>query len=300
MSAGPVILDGGLATLLEAHGHDLTSELWSAQLLLEEPEAVVAAHREYFEAGAQVAITASYQASFEGLARLGLDARQAGALMSRSVRLARDAAGDVPGRWVAASVGPYGAVLADGSEYRGDYGLSVRELRAWHRRRLGVLAEAGADVLAMETVPCLAEAEALLAELPSTGASGWLSLTVSGGRTRAGERVEEAFDMAAGVDAIVAVGVNCSAAAEVGELVGAAAEITGKPVVAYPNSGERWDAAARRWTGDVSFGPDEAASWVRDGARLVGGCCRVGPRAISRLARAATAWPTSPASPAGP
>ena len=290
LAAGPVVLDGGLATLLEAHGHDLTSELWSARLLRDDPDAIVAAHREYFDAGAQVAITASYQASFEGLARLGLDAAAAADLLRRSVRLARDAAGGARERWVAASVGPYGAVLADGSEYRGDYGLSVAELRAWHRPRLEVLASAGADVLAMETVPCLAEAEALLAELPGTGASGWLSMTVSGGRTRAGERVEEAFEMAADVDAVVAVGVNCSDAAEVGDLIAAVAEITGKPAVAYPNSGERWDAMARSWTGDPSFGPDDAAQWVRDGARLVGGCCRVGPRAISRLARAASGW----------
>jgi homocysteine S-methyltransferase len=290
MRAGPVILDGGLATLLEAHGHDLSSDLWSARLLLDDPGAIEAAHREYFAAGAQVAITASYQASFDNLARLGLSDREATAVLRRSVDLARAAAGGVEGRWVAASVGPFGAVLADGSEYRGDYGLSVGRLRAWHRPRLAVLAESGADLLALETIPCLAEVEALLSELPSTGARAWLSLTVSGGRTRAGEPVEAAFQMAAEVDEVLAVGVNCSAAVEVPDMVAAAAQVSGKPAVAYPNSGERWDADRRRWTGAVTFGPGDAAGWVRAGARLVGGCCRVGPDSISRLARAVNQW----------
>ena len=191
MASGPVVLDGGLATLLEAHGHDLTSSLWSARLLLDDPDAITAAHREYYEAGAQVAITSSYQASFDGFAALGLDRAQAAELLRRSVALARAAAETAAGadqRWVAASVGPYGAALADGSEYRGDYGLSVAELRAWHRPRLEVLAGAGADVLAIETIPCLTEVQALLEELRGTGMPAWLSLTCAGGRTRAGLR----------------------------------------------------------------------------------------------------------------
>ena len=292
--AGPVILDGGLATLLEAHGHDLSSDLWSARLLLEDPGAIEAAHREYFAAGAQVAITASYQASFDNLSRLGLTNADAAAVLRRSVALARSAAGSSEspggGRWVAASVGPFGAVLADGSEYRGDYGLSVAELRAWHRPRLAVLADSGADLLALETIPCLAEAEALLRELPAAGAPAWLSLTVSGGRTRAGEPVTEAFQMASEVDEVIAVGVNCSDAVEVPEMVLAAAAVARKPAVAYPNSGERWDAATRRWVGETTFEAADAEAWVRAGARLVGGCCRVGPGAISRLARATPGW----------
>jgi homocysteine S-methyltransferase len=294
MRAGPVILDGGLATLLEAHGHDLSSDLWSARLLLDDPGAIEAAHREYFAAGAQVAITASYQASFDNLSRLGLTEADAAAVLRRSVTLARSAAGSgdgaAGGRWVAASVGPFGAVLADGSEYRGDYGLSVAELREWHRPRLAVLADSGADLLALETIPCLAEAEALLCELPAVGMPAWLSLTVSGGRTRAGEPVTEAFRMASEVVEVVAVGVNCSDAAEVPEMARTAAGVARKPGVAYPNSGERWDADARRWVGETTFGPADAKAWVRAGARLVGGCCRVGPGAISALARAAPGW----------
>jgi homocysteine S-methyltransferase len=299
LAVGPVVLDGGLATLLEAHGHDLSSELWSARLLADNPAAITAAHREYFEAGAQVAITSSYQASFQGFAQLGMDRDTSEQLLRRSVQLAREAADSATQaagqvgeqRWVAASVGPYGAALADGSEYRGDYGLTVQELREWHRPRLQVLADAGADVLALETIPCLAEAEALLAEVTELGMPAWLSMTCANGRTRAGEPVEDAFGLAVGVNSVIAVGVNCVDSVEAADLVTIAAESSRKPAVVYPNSGESWDAVERSWAGTSTFGPEHAAVWVAEGARLVGGCCRVGPSAISALARSAPGWP---------
>ncbi len=303
LESGPVVLDGGLATLLEAHGHDLSSALWSARLLADNPAAITAAHREYFRAGAEVAITSSYQASFQGFAELGLDRTAAEELLRRSVRLAREAAATVesghadgPGagvaqRWVAASVGPYGAALADGSEYRGDYGLTVDQLRDWHRPRLQILADAGADVLALETIPCMAEAEALLTEVSALGMPAWLSMTCADGRTRAGEPAEDAFAMAAGVDEIIAVGVNCVSSVEAADLVATAVEASRKPGVVYPNSGETWDAQRRSWAGRATFGPEHAAVWVASGARLVGGCCRVGPTAIRQLAESAPGWP---------
>ena len=291
LATAVVVLDGGLATLLESHGHDLTSALWSARLLVDEPAAVTAAHREFYAAGAEVAITSSYQASFQGFAELGVDRPTAADALRRSVALARAAAEQAPGagsgpRWVAASVGPYGAALADGSEYRGDYGRSVAELRAWHRPRLDVLAGAGADVLALETIPCLAEVEALLEEVSGTGMPVWLSVTCAGGRTRAGEPAAEAFGMAADVDEVIAVGVNCVDSDEALELVAMAVQASGRPAVVYPNSGERWDAVGRSWSGGPTFGPQHVGEWIAAGARLVGGCCRVGPAAISRLAAA--------------
>ncbi len=281
-----VTLDGGLATQLEAQGHDLGSSLWSARLLAEEPDAVLRAHAAFFTAGARVATTASYQASFDGLAAAGFDHDDTVRLLRLSVALAaraRDAAAGPAHAFVAASVGPYGAALADGSEYRGDYGLAVAELRAWHRPRLEVLAATDADVLALETVPCLAEAEALVAEAQRAGVPAWLSLTCVGDRTRAGEPAAEAFGLARGVDEIVAVGLNCTDPRDAGALVALAREASGKPVVVYPNSGEPWDAQARSWTGDPTFDPDGVAGWVRAGARLVGGCCRVGPAAITAI-----------------
>jgi homocysteine S-methyltransferase len=287
LAVGTVVLDGGLATQLEAQGHDLSSALWSARLLHDDPEAVVAAHAAFAAAGAQVATTASYQVSVEGLAAAGLDAAEARRLVVRSVHLAERGA---PDAWIAGSVGPYGAALADGSEYTGDYAdeIGVDRLRRWHRPRMEWLADAGADVRACETVPAAAEAEALVAEADVLGVPVWLSLTtvVDGDgvvRTRRGEPAQEVFAMACDVDAVVAVGVNCTDPDGVLAAVGAATA-SGKPVVVYPNSGERWDAAARRWAGTAGLSPTGALRWVGAGARLLGGCCRVGPADIAGLA----------------
>lgn len=317
----PILLDGGLATQLEARGHDLSDSLWSARLLLTEPDEVRAAHADFFAAGAQVATTASNQVSASGFAAAGLPREDVEVALRRSVQLAREAA--PIGTWVAASVGPYGAALANGSEYRGDYGLSVTELRAWHRPRLEILAEAGADVLALETIPCLAEVEALLAEVDRLGVPAWLSLTVAapirssaaltegeavaddfvagavadpGGATgpdsddgvealpttRLGEPITQACAMAADVAGIVAVGANCFDPSLVAG-VARAARPSGRAVVAYPNSGELWDADARGWTGEPTIGAEAAATWRTEGVQLIGGCCRVGPALIASM-----------------
>ncbi|MET7536108.1 homocysteine S-methyltransferase [Streptomyces sp. NPDC005349] len=292
LAAGPVVLDGGLSNQLESAGYDLSDELWSARLLTERPGAIVAAHLAYYEAAASVAITSSYQATFEGFARRGVSRERAAELLALSVELAREAARraeaqGVPGPlWVAASAGPYGAMLADGSEYRGRYGLTVAELEAFHRPRLDALAAAGPDVLALETVPDTDEALALLRAVRGLGVPAWLSYSVAGDRTRAGQPLEEAFALAADADEIVAVGVNCCAPEDVEPAVALAARVTGKPVVAYPNSGESWDAEARGWRGAATFTADRVAGWERAGARLIGGCCRVGPGRIAALAAA--------------
>ncbi|MFJ9815656.1 homocysteine S-methyltransferase [Streptomyces sp. NPDC101151] len=292
LAAGTVVLDGGMSNQLAAAGHDLSDELWSARLLAERPEAVTEAHLAYFTAGADVAITASYQATFEGFGRRGIGHEEAARLLASSVELARAAArqarqaGASRPLWVAASVGPYGAMLADGSEYRGRYGLSVDELERFHRPRLEVLAAAAPDVLALETVPDADEAAALVRAVRGLGVPAWLSYTVDGRRTRAGQPLEEAFALAAEADEVIAVGVNCCAPRDVEHAVGAAARVTGKPVVVYPNSGEAWDAEARAWNGRITFSAEQVEAWRDAGARLIGGCCRVGPEAIAAIARA--------------
>uniref|UniRef100_UPI0006B3AD95 homocysteine S-methyltransferase n=1 Tax=Streptomyces sp. NRRL B-24085 TaxID=1709476 RepID=UPI0006B3AD95 len=292
LAAGPVVLDGGMSNQLESAGHDLSDELWSARLLAERPEAITEAHLAYYEAGADVAITSSYQATFEGFAKRGIGRERATELLGLSVELAREATRQASAEgirrplYVAASVGPYGAMLADGSEYRGRYGLSVAELEAFHRPRLEVLAAAGPDVLALETVPDADEAEALLRSVRGLGVPAWLSYSVAGDRTRAGQPLAEAFALAAEVDEVVAVGVNCCVPEDVDQAIETAARVTGKPVVVYPNSGETWDAGARRWEGRSSFTSDEVMRWRHSGARLIGGCCRVGPDAISGIAGA--------------
>ncbi|NEB79221.1 homocysteine S-methyltransferase [Streptomyces sp. SID14478] len=284
-----VVLDGGLANQLEAAGHDLSDELWSARLLAEEPGAIVAAHRAYYEAGASVAITASYQATFEGFARRGIGHARAAELIGLSVELARTAAREARADrplWVAASAGPYGAMLADGSEYRGRYGLSVSDLERFHRPRLEVLAAARPDVFALETVPDTDEARALLRAVRGLGVPAWLSYSIEGERTRAGQPLEEAFGLAADAEEVVAVGVNCCAPDDADRAVELAARVTGKPVVVYPNSGETWDAGARHWTGTSTFAPARVAAWRGAGARLIGGCCRVGPDTVAEVAAA--------------
>jgi homocysteine S-methyltransferase len=309
----PLVLDGGLSTELERQGYDISGRLWSARMLQDAPEAVVAAHSAFLRAGAEVITTAGYQASVEGYVRAGFSRSDGERLLRRSVELAVRARDETPvpdtrsaqpnstqpgPAWVAGSVGPYGALLADGSEYTGDYGVDVdlRRLREFHRPRLEILAATDLDVLAAETVPSLVEAEALCLELATLGRPAWLSLTTTTGddgviRTRRGEPAAEAFAMAAGVDAIVAVGVNCTEPHGLAAAIEVAAKASGKPVIAYPNSGEGWDAQSRSWIGRPTsasgsgFGAAEIRSWLESGARMVGGCCRVGPNEIADVAR---------------
>jgi homocysteine S-methyltransferase len=285
-AGGVLVIDGGLGSRLEERGYDLTGDAWSARLLRDDPQAIAEVHREYLAAGARVATAASYQASYEGFARLGLSAAEAERLMTRSVALAVGARAETPGALVAASVGPYGAMLADGSEYRGDYGLSAARLRAWHARRFEVLAAAGADLLAFETVPCLAEVEALAGLADASGVEAWLSVTISDGRLRSGEPLAEALAVAADSAGIAAVGVNCCDPGEVLDAVHLARSITDLPVVVYPNGGGAWDARRKVWEGGAAFDPGLVGRWVEAGASIVGGCCRVGPPGIAAIAAA--------------
>lgn len=280
VTRGPIQLDGGLATRLEARGHDLSDSLWSARLLLSDPDEVRAAHADFFAAGAQVATTASYQVSASGFARAGLEPADATTALRRSVTLAREAAAGESDRWVAASVGPYGATLADGSEYRGDDGLTTAQLRAWHRPRLEALADAGPDVLAVETMPRLAEVESVLEETSDLGLPVWVSVTTAGGRTRRGEPFADVVALAESAPHVVAVGANCCDPDDIAHLAAARGRL---PLVFYPNSGETWDAAARGWTGTPTLDAEAARSWVGSGAALVGGCCRVGVDLVAAL-----------------
>jgi homocysteine S-methyltransferase len=279
-----LLLDGGLATELEARGHDLSDDLWSARLLADSPDEIVAVHEAFYRAGADIATSASYQASFEGFAERGFARSEAERLLLRSVELARTARDNVGGGgWVAASVGPYGAALANGEEYVGRYGLTVAQLAAWHRPRLEVLVSAQPDVLAVETVPDVDEAEALAGLVHEFGVPAWLSYTIAGGQTRAGQPLEQAFAVAADVPEIVAVGVNCSAPADVLGAVEVASRVTGKPVIVYPNSGEEWEPSRRTWVGVSHFNANAATQWAAAGANIIGGCCRVSPADIAAI-----------------
>jgi len=286
------VLDGGLSNALEDRGHALSDALWTARLLQDAPEEIAEVHRAYFGAGASVATTASYQASVDGFVSQGLSRAEAESLIRRSVTVARDVrdslASDGVTRLVAASVGPYGAMLADGSEYRGRYGLSAAALRDFHAPRIELLASAEPDLLAIETIPDLDEAAVIVEILTELSLPGWLSFSITGTRTRAGQPLAEAFAVAADAPSILAVGVNCCAPEDVASAVSTAVSVTGKPGVAYPNSGEGWDASSRAWAGGSSYDVDLAAGWVAAGASYVGGCCRVGPETIAALTEAVT------------
>jgi homocysteine S-methyltransferase len=298
-----VVIDGGLATELEARGHDLSDRLWSARLLLTDPGAIEDVHLAYFRAGATVATTASYQATVPGFAASGLDEAAALGVIRGSVTLASNArdlyaaesgseAGiDVADLLVAGSVGPYGAMLADGSEYRGDYDPGPDALRDVHAPRMEALLDAGADLLAMETIPTVREAEVLIRLLDEFDAVGWLSYQCRDGfTTAAGEPIEAAFGVGGGVAGLVAIGVNCTAPRFVPSLLEhAAGQVEDLPRIAYPNGGDTWDAGARRWTAsDVSgsYAARTVATWAHLGATWLGGCCGTTPTDIAALAAA--------------
>jgi homocysteine S-methyltransferase len=292
-----IILDGALATELEQRGANLGDPLWSAKVLLEQPHLIREVHRDYFRAGADIAITASYQATFQGFARRGLTAAQTTQLLRASVQLAaqaredylRDAAPGVgrPRPLIAASVGPYGAALADGSEYRGGYALSDDELMAFHRPRLAVLAEAGADLLACETVPSLREAlvmARLLEEFPRCCA--WISFSCRDDKlTSEGQPIEDCARALEGFPQTVSIGVNCTRPDFIAPLLRRLRDQTTKPLLAYPNSGEAYDASTKSWHGSAATLPfaAQAIDWYRAGARLIGGCCRTRPADIHAI-----------------
>lgn len=280
----PVIIDGGLSNALADRGHVLADGLWTARLLRDAPEEIVAVHRAYFDVGAQVATTASYQASVGGFTAAGMGKAEAERLIVRSVALAREAAAGYPGAKVAASVGPYGAVLGDGSEYRGRYGLSASQLRDFHRPRIELLLSAEPDLLAVETIPDIDEAAVLAELIDEYDAPAWLSYTIADGLTRAGQPLADAFAVASGIDSIVATGVNCCAPADVLHAVEVAVTTTGKPAIAYPNAGEIWDADNHAWVGTSSYDLALVPAWRQAGAAHLGGCCRIGPATIAALA----------------
>lgn len=283
-----IVLDGGLSTALEQQGAQLEGDLWTARLLAGEPERIAAAHRAYFRAGAQVATTASYQASVEGFVAAGHDVATARRLIARSVGIAqevRDEFADTrPGLLVAASVGPYGAFLADGSEYRGRYGLSPAQLRDFHAPRLELLASAGPDLFAVETIPDVDEAEVLVQLLDEIGVPAWFSYSVRGETTNAGQPLRQAYAALAGHRSIVAAGVNCSEQHDVLGAVRVAVAATGLPAVAYPNRGGSWDADAKQWAYGDPIDLDLVEQWLAAGVRYVGGCCGTGPSDIAALA----------------
>lgn len=303
-SGAPLILDGGLGTHLADRGNDVTGELWSAQILKQAPAEVRAAHEDFFAAGAQLATSCSYQVSFAGLSRVNGDAdaeataAEVKNLLLASVRLAREAAqlavGSTTGstaRWVAASVGPYGAGPGAGTEYDGAYGLSTAQLTGWHRDRFEILAESGADAIICETVPSLSEVHALSALAAQAQIPVLLSLTVRASTEDAavvlgdGSDLRQVARIVQDSGVFAGLGVNCCPVPLADSALKLFAQETDLPLLAYPNSAEIWDREARRWVPGTAHSdlPGAVPELIDAGAKLIGGCCRVGPEQISRV-----------------
>ena len=302
----PLILDGGLATELERHGHRLADALWSARILVDAPQAIEEVHYDFFSAGAECVTSASYQASYRGFAERGIGRDEATRLLHRSVELAvaarmRFAAelrmGGAVSRplYVAASVGPYGATLHDGSEYRGDYRLSERELTDFHADRLAVLAAAEPDLFACETIPQLREAIAIVRALGDVpGLNAWMCFSsMDGLHTPAGEALSECGAGLNDADQVVAIGVNCLAPDLVTSCLRELRRTTDKPLIVYPNVAGTWDAVAKRWSAPHRFDVvlDRLPEWLAHGVVAVGGCCGTTPSDIKALSRQVGAVP---------
>lgn len=294
---GTLILDGGLATLLEQRGHDLDDHLWSARLLRDDPEAIRAAHVDYLEAGADCVISASYQGTIPGFKRLGMSYDEARELLQLAVTLAQEARDTF---WsqiqaettrlrplVAASVGPYGAYLADGFEYSGTYGVDVSALVDFHRERWHLLAGSGPDLMACETIPSGIEAQALARLVPETPTMpAWVSFSCrDAAHLSDGAPLVEVVAQLAPLPQVVAIGINCTAPRFIPALIREARAVTDKPILVYPNSGETYDASRRLWLGQAE--PQEfgklSESWQAAGASLIGGCCRTGPEHVRAI-----------------
>ncbi|MFS0779801.1 homocysteine S-methyltransferase [Neobacillus sp. 3P2-tot-E-2] len=292
-----MIIDGAMATELENYGCNLNDRLWSAKILMENPELIKQVHLDYFKAGADCAITASYQATIEGYEERGLSEKEAADLIKKSVQLAINARDEFwdntenrknrPKPIVAASVGPYGAVLADGSEYRGDYVLNEDELVSFHRERIRILVEAGADILACETIPCLIEAKAItrvIREFPEIYA--WISFSAKDElHISNGEKMSDCVMWLEGEKQIAAIGINCSSPDFIDSLIKEIKGKTSKPIIVYPNSGEEYDATNKKWNEGASSKQFTMCTqrWYEEGAKIIGGCCRTKPEDIKAI-----------------
>jgi homocysteine S-methyltransferase len=289
------VLDGGMATELERRGFDLDGPLWSAHVLEKMPEAIATVHRDYLEAGADCLLTASYQVSAEGFQQIGRQdaAKAADRAFRASVAIAHRVRSEYqaasPRRiWIAASLGPYGAMLHNGAEYHGNYSCSFDDLVGFHSRRIAVLAQTDADFLAFESIPSLEEAKAILAALrPYPDLPAYLSFTCRNGtQVSHGETLRECAELLDGQPEVVAIGVNCTRPELIASLIGELAPVTRKPIVVYPNSGEQWDTVHRCWLGNgqlQEFG-ELARRWQEAGAQWIGGCCRTGPEHVRAVA----------------
>ena len=290
-----MIIDGALASELQRRGCDLNDSLWSAKVLIEQPELIQQVHYDYFKAGADCAITASYQATPMGFAQKGIELEESIKLIKTSVKLAQQAKmqylNDIKedkALSIAGSVGPYGAYLANGSEYTGDYQLSESEFIAFHKDRVTALIDAGVDILACETMPSFLEIKALaklIQQFPMVNC--WFSLTLKDQQHISdGTPLIEVIEYLNSIEQIVSVGINCIALEKVTPALEVLSELTGKPLIVYPNSGEQYDPTTKQWHKNHHHNctfANQLDTWIKLGAKLIGGCCQTTPEDIVEI-----------------
>ena len=287
-----------MGTELDSRGVDTHDPLWSALALTTAPEAVRQVHTDYLKAGARVITTNTYQATLPALLRAGHDAHRAREVIAAGARLAGEAARRFEAEHpeaqllIAGGLGPYGAYLADGSEYTGVYDVGALDapvFRDVHLPRIEMLAGEGIDLFALETLPRLDEAQALVGAVEDLAAESecWVSFQVrpDGAHLADGTPLAEAAAWAADQETVVAVGVNCVAPDVVPRALPVLREVTAKPLVAYPNSGDVYDPVTRTWRATVGRGRLTASTsaWLDAGVRLIGGCCRTTPADTAEL-----------------
>lgn len=282
-----VVIDGGGATELEARGCDLNDSLWSAKVLLEAPDIVTDVHRAYLRAGADIIKSMTYQSSHAGFKEKGLSDQDAEKAVQLGITIALDAVKQQSRKcYVAAAVGPYGAYLANGSEYTGHYGVTDTVLRDFHRKRLESFMEAGANFLAVETIPELAEAHLLAELMHEYNISGWITFSCKNEQeTCGGDRIGEAIRVLEHYEEVAALGVNCTHPRYISAIIHELKDNSMGPYIVYPNAGESYDPVSKTWHADKGY--DDfyplAAKWYNDGARVIGGCCRTTPKDIRRI-----------------
>ena len=290
----PLILDGGLSNVLEELGCDLNHELWSAKLLIDQPELIIKAHLAYLRSGAQCIITSSYQATIKGFERIGLNRSDAIKLLIRSVELALEAKNiflkesrNNETIYVAASIGPYGAFLADGSEYRGNYLISDNELMEFHAEKINILESTDVDFLAFETIPSLQEIQILSEIIPQAKKPCWVSFSCKDEfHLNDGSKIIEAAKLLADNPKIFAIGVNCTSPKYISAIIDSLKQsVPEKKILVYPNSGEVYHVQSKSWLGvsDPFSFEKMAQEWREKGADIIGGCCRIGPEHIKRI-----------------
>lgn len=290
-----MIIDGALASELQRRGCDLNDSLWSAKVLIEQPELIQQVHYDYFKAGADCAITASYQATPMGFAQKGIELEESIKLIKTSVKLAQQAKmqylNDIKqdkALLIAGSVGPYGAYLANGSEYTGDYQLSESEFIAFHKDRVTALIDAGVDILACETMPSFLEIKALvklIQQFPMVNC--WFSLTLKDQQHISdGTPLTEVIEYLNSIEQIVSVGINCIALEKVTPALEVLSKLTSKPLIVYPNSGEQYDPTTKQWHKNHHHNctfANQLDTWIKLGAKLIGGCCQTTPEDIVEI-----------------